>query len=162
MAQGKNAPGRTPQIVTGLLIWIVVAGLIGFTRGLPYIQEGAPGPRFMPVVLAVVLGILNVLYFADIFFSKRAKSLVMPTLSELAGPAAYVLVGLFMIVFWERLGVVATVLLASAVELKFLERYSWGKSIFVGVLISFTTWMIFQFILRVPLPAGIFAWLLVR
>ena len=162
MPQEKCARGRTPQIVTGLLIWIVVAGLIGFTRGLPYIQEGAPGPRFMPVVLAVVLGILNVLYFADIFFSKRAKPMVMPRLSELVGPAAYVLVGVFMIVFWERLGVVATVLLASVVELKFLERYSWGKSILVGVLISLTTWMIFQFILGVPLPAGIFAWLLVR
>jgi len=162
MAQGKCARGRTPQIVTGLLIWIVVAGLIGFTRGLPYIQEGAPGPRFMPVVIAVCLGILNVLYFADIFFSKRAKPLVMPRLPELAGPAAYILLGLFMIFFWERLGVVATVLLASVVELKFLERYSWGKSILVGVLISFTTWMIFQFILGVPLPAGIFAWLLVR
>lgn len=162
MAQGKCARGRTPQIVTGLLIWIVVAGLIGFTQGLPYIQEGAPGPRFMPVVIAVCLGILNVLYFADIFFSKRAKPLVMPRLPELAGPAAYILLGLFMIFFWERLGVVATVLLASVVELKFLERYSWGKSILVGVLISFTTWMIFQFILGVPLPAGIFAWLLVR
>jgi len=162
MTQGKYAQGRTPQIVTGLLIWVVVAGLIGFTRGLPYIQEGAPGPRFMPVVLAVCLGILNVLYFADVFFSKRAKPLVMPRLSELAGPAAYVLLGLFMIVLWERLGVVATVLLASVVELKFMERYSWGKSILVGVLISLTTWMIFQFILGVPLPAGIFAWLLVR
>ncbi len=162
MTQGKYTQGRTPQIVTGLLIWIVVAGLIGFTRGLPYIQEGAPGPRFMPVVLAVGMGILNVLYFADVFFSKRAKPLVMPSLPELAGPVAYVLLGLFMIVFWERLGVVATVLLASVIELKFLERYTWGKSILVGVLISFTTWMIFQFILGVPLPAGIFAWLLVR
>jgi len=162
MTQGKDAHGRTPQIVTGLLIWIVVGGLIGFTRGLSYIQEGAPGPRFMPVVLAVVLGILNVLYFADVFFSKRATPVVMPRLSELAGPAAYVLVGLLMIVFWERLGVVATVLLASVVELKFLERYSWGKSILVGVLLSLTTWILFQFILGVPLPAGIFAWLLVR
>jgi hypothetical protein len=162
MTQGKDVHGRTPQIVTGLLIWIVVAGLIGFTRGLPYIQEGAPGPRFMPVVLAVCLGILNVLYFADLFFSKRAKPLVMPCLSELVGPAAYVLLGLSMIVLWERLGVVATVLLVSVIELKFMERYPWGKSILVGVLISLTTWMIFQFILGVPLPAGIFAWLLVR
>jgi hypothetical protein len=86
----------------------------------------------------------------------------MPRLSELAGPAAYVLLGLFMIVLWERLGVVATVLLASVIELKFMEHYAWGKSILVGVLISLTTWMIFQFILGVPLPAGIFAWLLVR
>ena len=162
MTQEKHARGRTPQIVTGLLIWILVAGLIGFTRDLPYIQEGAPGPRFMPVVLAVCLGILNVLYLADLFFSKRAKPLIMPSLSELAGPAAYVLLGLSMIVLWERLGVVATVLLVSAIELKFMERYPWGKSILVGLLISLTTWIIFQFILGVPLPAGIFAWLLVR
>jgi putative tricarboxylic transport membrane protein len=162
MTKEKCARGRTPQIVTGLLIWIVVAGLISFTRGLPYIQEGAPGPRFMPVLIAVVLGILNVLYFADIFFSKHAKPLVMPSLSELAGPAAYVLLGLSMIVLWERLGVVATVLTVSAIELKFLERCSWGKSILVGGLISLSTWIIFQFILGVPLPAGIFAWLLVR
>jgi putative tricarboxylic transport membrane protein len=162
MMQENNARGRTPQIVTGLLIWILVAGLIGFTRGLPYIQEGAPGPRFMPVVLAVCLGILNVLYFADLFFSKRAKTLIMPSMSELAGPAAYVLLGLSMIILWERLGVVATVLLVSAIELKFMERYPWGKSILVGLLISLTTWIIFQFILGVPLPAGIFAWLLVR
>jgi hypothetical protein len=160
MMQAKFARGRTPQIVTGLLIWIVVAGLIGFTQGLPYIQEGAPGPRFMPVVIAVCLGILNVLYFADIFFSKRAKPLIMPSLSEFAGPAAYVLLGLSMIVLWERLGVVATVLIVSAIELKFLERYSWGKSILVGLLISLITWTIFQVILGVPLPAGIFTWLL--
>lgn len=162
MSREKSAQGRTPQIVTGLLIWIVVAGLIGFTRGLPLIQEGAPGPRFMPVLLALCLGILNVLYFADIFLSKGGGSLVMPRLSELAGPASYVLVGLFMIFFWERLGVVATVLVASVGELRFLERYSWGRSVLVGVLISLTTWVLFQFVLGVPLPAGIFSWLLVR
>jgi len=162
MTQEKHARGRAPQIVTSLLIWVLVAGLIGFTRDLPYIQEGAPGPRFMPVVLAVCLGILNALYLADLFFSKRAKPLIMPGLSELAGPAAYVLLGLSMIVLWERLGVVATVLLVSTIELKFMERYPWGKSILVGLLISLTTWTIFQFILGVPLPAGIFAWLLVR
>jgi hypothetical protein len=111
-------------------------------------------------VIAVCLGILNVLYFADIFFSKRAKPLIMPSLSEFAGPAAYVLLGLSMIVLWERLGVVATVLIVSAIELKFLERYSWGKSILVGLLISLITWTIFQVILGVPLPAGIFTWLL--
>jgi len=162
MTQDTNVRGRTPQIVTGLLIWIVVAGLIGFTRGLPLIDEGAPGPRFMPVMLAVCLGVLNVLYFADVFFSKGGKPLVMPRLSELAGPASYVLVGLFMIYFWERLGVVATVLVASIIELKFLERYPWKRALLVGALLSLTTWMIFQFILGVPLPAGIFAWLLVR
>jgi len=162
MGEEKCAGERTPQIVTGLLLWLVVAALVGLTRGLPLIEDGAPGPRFMPVVIAVFLAILNVLYFADIFFARRDRTLGMPRLAELAGPAAYVLLGLFMIVMWERLGVVATVLLATVVELKFLERCSWPKSIIVGVLISLATWTIFQFILGVPLPAGVLAWLLAR
>jgi hypothetical protein len=162
MDEEKCAGGRMPQIVTGLLLWIVVAGLVGFTRGLPVMDEGAPGPRFMPLVIAVTLGILNVLYFADVFFAKRGRELVMPRFAELAGPAAYVLLGLFMVVFWERLGVVATVLLVTVVELKFLERCSWARSVIVGLAISLITWTVFQFILGVPLPAGVLAWLLVR
>jgi putative tricarboxylic transport membrane protein len=162
MTQDKQAAGRTPQIVAGLFLWLVMAALVWFTRGLPLLDEGAPGPRFMPLMIAVCLAILNVLYFADIFFSKSAKALAMPPLAELAGPVAYVLLGLFLILFWERLGVVATVLLVTVVELKFLERCSWLRSVVVGLVISLATWTVFQFLLGVPLPAGVLAWLLVR
>lgn len=151
---------RKFEIAVGFLIWIVVAGLIGFTRDLPYMQEGAPGPRFLPMLVAVILGFLNVMYFTEILFSKRAKPLTLPRLSELAFPALYVLVGVFMTVAWERLGVVPTVLLACLFELKFLEGYPWVKSLCASVAASVTTWMLFKYILGVELPAGILAWLL--
>ena len=151
---------RKFEIAVGFLIWIVVAGLIGFTRDLPYMQEGAPGPRFLPMLVAVILGFLNVTYFTEILFSKRAKPLALPSLPELVFPALYVLVGAFMTVAWERLGVVPTVLLACFFELKFLEGYPWRKSFFAGVAASVTTWMLFKYILGVELPAGILAWLL--
>jgi len=65
-----------------------------------------------------------------------------------------------MIFLWERLGVVATVLIASFIELKGIQGYSWTRSIWVGLVFSLSTWVLFQLILRVPLPAGPFEFLL--
>jgi len=149
-----------PQILTGLLIWGIVAGLVWFTRGLPYMDEGAPGPRFMPVLLAIFLSILNVLYWTDVFFFRRGGRLNLPRASELIRPSGFILVGVLMIFLWERLGVVATVLIASFVELKGIQGYSWARSIWIGLLFSLSTWVLFQLVLRVPLPAGPFEFLL--
>ena len=161
MTQGQgSAQSHLPQILTGVLIWGIVAGLVWFTRGLPYTDEGAPGPRFMPVLLALFLGILNVLYWVDVFFFQRGGKLTLPRGSELVRPAGFVLVGVLMIFLWERLGVVATVLIASFIELKGIQGYSWTRSIWVGLLFSLSTWVLFQLVLRVPLPAGPFEFLL--
>lgn len=148
----------SPQILVGLLLWGLVAGLIFFTRGLPYTEEGAPGPRFMPIVLACFLGLLNVLYWVETFFLSP-KRLSFPRYSELARPASFFLIGLFMVFLWERVGVVATVLVASFFELKVLEGYSWVRSILVGLILSVSIWFLFQKVLGVPLPTGPFEWL---
>ncbi len=149
-----------PPILTGFLIWGIVVGLVWFTRGLPYMDEGAPGPRFMPVLLAVFLSILNVLYWMEVFFFRRGGKLNLPRGSELIRPAGFILVGVLMILLWERLGVVATVLIASFVELKGIQGYSWTRSIWIGLLFSLSTWVLFQLVLKVPLPAGPFEFLL--
>ncbi len=155
----ERIQGYFPQAVAGLLIWTIVAGLVYFTRGLPYMDEGAPGPRFMPMVLAAFLSVLNVLYWMETFFSRSRQRLSMPLLSQLIRPAGFFLVGLLMIFLWERLGVVATVLLSSFLELKLIEGHSWTRSILVGFLLSLSTWLLFQVILGIPLPTGPFEWL---
>jgi len=159
MIQQRRIEGTFPQLVTGLLIWAIIAGLVWFTRGLPYMEEGAPGPRFMPIVLALFLSVLNVLYWLETFFSRSEKKLSMPRLSQLIRPAGFFLVGLLMIFLWERLGVVATVLIASFFELKLIEGYSWTRSVLAGLLLSISTWLLFQVVLGIPLPTGPFEWL---
>ena len=159
MTHQNRIQGHLPQVVTGLLIWALIGGLVWFTRGLPYFEEGAPGPRFMPVVLAFFLGVLNVLYWIETFIFHPEKRLNLPPASRLIRPAGFLLVGLLMIVLWERLGVVATVLLASFLELKLMEGYSWPKSILVGVSLGISTWLVFQVLLGIPLPSGPFEWL---
>jgi putative tricarboxylic transport membrane protein len=157
--QQRRIEGTFPQLVAGLLIWAIIAGLVWFTRGLPYMEEGAPGPRFMPIVLAFFLSVLNLLYWLETFFSRSEKKLSMPRLSQLIRPAGFFLVGLLMIFLWERLGVVATVLIASFFELKLIEGHSWTRSVLVGLLLSISTWLLFQVVLGIPLPTGPFEWL---
>jgi hypothetical protein len=155
----KRGASRLPQVITGLLIWAVVAGLIGFTEGLPYMDEGAPGPRFMPILLAVFLSVLNIIFWAQTFLSRTNQRLSFPRVSQLIRPFGFFLVGVLMVFLWERLGVVATVLVASCFELKVIEEYSWVRSFWVGLLFSLSTWVLFQVLLRVPLPAGPFEFL---
>ena len=150
---------RLPQVITGLLIWAVVAGLIGFTAGLPYMDEGAPGPRFMPILLAVFLSVLNIVFWMQTFLSRTNQRLCLPQASQLIRPFGYFPVGVLMVFLWERLGVVVTVLIASFLELKVIEEYSWMRSFWVGLLFSLSTWVLFQVLLRVPLPAGPFEFL---
>jgi hypothetical protein len=155
----KQRESRLPQVITGLLIWAIVAGLIGFTGGLPYMDEGAPGPRFMPLLLAVFLGVLNIVFWTQAFLSRENQRLSFPRVSQLIRPFGFFLVGLLMVFLWERLGVVATVLIASFFELKLIEEYSWMRSFWVGLVFSLSTWVVFQVLLRVPLPAGPFEFL---
>jgi hypothetical protein len=138
---------------------MVVAGLIGFTGGLPYMDEGAPGPRFMPVLLAVLLSVLNVVFWGQTFLSRTDQRIGFPRPAQLVRPLGFFLVGVLMVVLWERLGVVATVFLASFVELRAIEGYSWTRSLWVGLVFSLSTWALFQVVLRVPLPAGPFEFL---
>ncbi len=155
----RQARTRLPQILTGLFIWAVVVGLVWFTGGLPYTDEGAPGPRFMPILLAIFLSILNVLFWMETFLSRPGQRLSLPRGYQLVRPLGFFLVGVLMIFLWERLGVVVTVLIASFLELKVIEGYSWSRSVLVGLLFSLSTWVLFQVLLRVPLPAGPFEWL---
>ena len=89
----QRIQGHFPQVVTGLLVWAIIAGLVWFTRGLPYMEEGAPGPRFMPIVLAFFLSVLNVLYWLKTFFFQSEKNLSLPQISQLLRPAGFFLVG---------------------------------------------------------------------
>ncbi len=148
-----------PQLVTGTFIWALIAGLVWFTRGLPYLEEGAPGPRFMPMVLAVSLAILNLCYWVETFWVRSGKRVVLPRVSDLLRPGGFFLAGILMMFLWERLGVVATVLVASFFELKWVEGYSAVRAVAVGLILSVSTWVLFQVILGIPLPTGPFEFL---
>ena len=63
---------------------------------------------------------------------------------------------ILLVFLWEPIGALVAVFVCALLELRYLERYAWGKSILVSALISGATLSLFQIILGVPLPGGIF------
>lgn len=147
---------RPPQLLAWLFIWGIVGITIWSFRGLPYKMEGAPGPGFFPVYLSICLGLLNFFYGAEVFGLRGQKEVIFPRPSEMVRPIGFVLVAVFIIVLWDPLGAVPTVLVSSLVELRFLEGHSWTRSLRIGVSITGLVWVLFEMILEVPLPRGIF------
>ena len=143
------------QMVGGLFLWAMVAIVFWSTRKMPFYAEGAPGPRFMPVVLSVCLGILNLLYWVE---SAAKETVEKPqfTKRNFVRPAGFLSIIILLVLCWESLGALLTVSLCAILELKFLERYSWGKSILASLVISGATLVLFQIVLGVPLPGGLF------
>jgi len=143
------------QFVAGLLIWVAIAVVILFTRDLPFESEGAPGPRFMPFLLAMCLGVLNLFYWGKAFLTRDESKNELPGFRKMVRPAGFVLIAVLLILLWEHAGALLTILICSLLELKILEGYSWKKSLLVSLTISAVIWVLFQYLLGVPLPGGL-------
>jgi hypothetical protein len=150
---GYRIPAK--QVVGGIVLWLLIATVLWSTRKMPFYDEGAPGPRFMPVVLSVTLAILNVFYWAE-SVTREPPKIIPAEERNLLRPAVFLAFTILLIVLWEPIGALVAVLLCALLELRYLERYAWGKSILVSALISGVTLSLFQIILGVPLPGGIF------
>jgi len=156
MAHPSRFKIHPPKFIAGLLIWVAIAVVILFTRNLPFESEGAPGPRFMPFLLAICLGILNLFYWFRAFSARGENRGRLPNLREMVRPTGFVLIAVLLILLWEHAGAVLTIFFCSLLELKILEGYSWKKSVLVALIISVITWGLFQYLLGVPLPGGLF------
>ncbi len=148
-----------PQLMAWLFAWAIVSVVIWSTQGMAFTIEGDMGPRFFPVLLSVCLMVLNILYGREVFSARHRSGVNLPCPSDLIRPGGFVLVAIFIILFWERLGAVPTVWASSFLELRFLEGYSYTRSVLVSSLISALTWALFQLILDIPLPVGVLGWL---
>jgi putative tricarboxylic transport membrane protein len=145
----------TKQLVGGLFLWLMVALVLWSTRKMPFYAEGAPGPRFMPLVLAAFLGILNLLYWVESATKKPPEKRSTEERNFLR-PAGFLAITILLVLCWEPLGALVAVSLCTVLELKFLERYSWRKSILASLIIGGATLVLFQIVLGVPLPGGLF------
>jgi cell division protein FtsW (lipid II flippase) len=146
---------KTPvaQFVTCGALLVLILAVVKATAQLPFMIDGSPGPRFMPLIISGLIGILTILYAIESLATNEGGK--MPTREELKRPAIYVVLSFFLIVLWENLGALLTVILIAALELRVLEEMTWKKSVCVAVFISLASCAVFDFVLGVPLPLGI-------
>lgn len=158
------------QLIGGVVFWVVIATVLWSTRHLPMFDEGAPGPRFMPVVLMALFSVLNVFYWIE----AATPISVAPTPLEQATdggaapdgeveeersfgrPAAFFGIAVLLMLLWNTLGAVLTILLCSVIELRFIEQFTWLRTVVTAFAISAVALVLFQIVLGVALPGGVF------
>lgn len=148
----------TKQLIGGMVFWFIIGTVLWSTRNLPMVEEGAPGPRFMPVVLAALFSVLTVFYWIESATKVAADEPAEAVDGDrnFMRPAAFFSIAVALALLWDSLGAVLTVFLCSVVELRFIEHFSWLRTVATALAISAVALVLFQIILGVALPGGLF------
>jgi putative tricarboxylic transport membrane protein len=141
----------TRDRVAGAVIVLFSLYVLWEDRVLPLGTYHRPGPGYMPMILAVILGIAGVLIvltgggsppFASLAWTEWRHALAI-----LAGCA-------FTALALERLGYRVTVILLVGFLLSVVERRRPLTVIGMALVLSLGTFYVFYTLLRVPLPLG--------
>jgi hypothetical protein len=144
-----------PELITGLVLWLIV-GVIIFTSGyMPFWVDKSPGPRLMPIIIAGCMAILAILYWIEAYRA-GGKGVKFPDIAALKKPAAFIALSFLVFFLWEGLGSILTILVVGFLELKLMERHSWLRSFLAASVMCLFAWVVFQVVLGIPLPLGIF------
>ncbi len=157
MGGGKRGPLGIgwPEWITGLLMWLLVAVIVLTSGEMPFWVEKSPGPRLMPIIIAVCVAILAVLYWLEAYRA-GGRGVKFPRLAELKKPAGFVALSFIVYFLWEGLGAILTILTVGFLELKLMEGHSWLRSFLAASAMCLFAWVVFQVVLGIPLPMGVF------
>jgi putative tricarboxylic transport membrane protein len=134
---------------------LVLIGLVAIweSRVYPLGSLHRPGPGYMPVLLASLL-----IVFGGTLFAMGART---RRLAELAWPEwrhAVAIFGACAFAAWglERLGYRLTMAVVVIFLLRIVERKSWALGLALTVVMAWGSFLVFDTLLRVPLPRGPF------
>jgi hypothetical protein len=143
----------TVDRVAGVALVLIGLATLWESRAFPLGSLHRPGPAYMPVVLALLLIVFGVAVFA---MGRGAR-----TLREVGWPEWRHAVAIFAacaFAAWglERLGYRVTMAVVVGFLLLALERKDWALGLGLTVVMAWGSFYLFDTLLRVPLPRGIF------
>ena len=144
---------RTVDRVAGASLALVALFVLWESRTLPLGSLANPGPAYMPVLLAVLLLVGGIAIAALGGPTPPLTSLAVP---EWRHALAIFLACAFAALALERLGYRLTVLLVLLFLLGVVERKRPVATVVFAVAFATGTYLLFDTLLRVPLPRGPF------
>ena len=143
----------TVDRVAGMALVLIGLVTIWESRVYPLGSLHRPGPAYMPVLLASLLIVFGAAVFAMGARARRLAEVGWPewrhTLA-LFGACAFAAWGL------ERLGYRLTMAVVVAFLLLVVERKGWALGLALTVVMAWGSFLVFDTLLRVPLPRGPF------
>ena len=143
----------TTDRVAGVALALIALFVLVESRRLPLGTLQNPGPAYMPILLAVILGAAGI--FISVF-GASAPTLDSVGWSEWRHAVAILVVCSFSALALERLGYRLTVACVLAFLVAVVERKPVVLAIVFAVGIAAGSFYLFDTLLRVPLPRGPF------
>jgi putative tricarboxylic transport membrane protein len=122
-------------------------------RKIPFGSMAEPGPGAVPVLLALVLLVCSIILIVAGSPADRVSSIRWP---ERRHGVAILGACAFMALALERLGYRLTIFIALLVLVGLVEKKGWTAGIIFAGIFSLGTYYLFDTLLKVPLPQGLF------
>jgi putative tricarboxylic transport membrane protein len=142
----------TRDRISGTIFIAIALIVVWESRIFPFGAMDRPGPGFVPILLAVGLGIAGSVVLAYGGKSPSFRSIKWP---EWRHVSAILFTCVFMALALERLGYRITVVIMLAFLLGVVERRGIVTALTLSLGAAFGTYWLFNDILRVLLPQGI-------
>lgn len=146
-------PKLTVDRVAGSVLAIFSLVVLWECRGIPFGTLAEPGPGAVPVLLALILLVCSIAVVAGGAGGPRIGAVGFP---EWRHGAAILAACIFIALAIERLGYVLSIVLALFFLVRVMERKSWLASLVFAGGFALGTHLLFDALLRVPLPRGPF------
>jgi len=143
------------ELVTGCVLIAVAFVVVYLTRNMQNVVDGIPGPRYMPLVYSGAMIALVLLYWLEAFLGNNLRTAKIPALKELKASMSFLVIGVLIVIFWESLGAIVSVAIGALAEMRFLQKFTWKRSIIMAIVLAVFTGVLFETVLGIPLPAGI-------
>jgi putative tricarboxylic transport membrane protein len=143
----------TVDRVAGVALVLIGLATLWESRAFPLGSLHRPGPAYMPVVLAALLIVFGVAVFA---MGRRARTLREVGWAEWRHAVAIFAACAFAAWGLERLGFRLTMAVVVGSLLLVLERKGWVVGLALTVVLAWGSFYLFDTLLRVPLPRGLF------
>lgn len=144
--------------VTGIVLLLFSAFIIEESSKMTLQVEFAPGYGFFPFWLGILMATLSIMLFVDGWRRPAAldEDAPLPNRRALLN-VVVILASLGLYAFlMEIFGYILDTLILVGLLLGVVEREKWQTTLFVAVLMTALLYVIFQILLGVPMPKGIF------
>ncbi|OGP67518.1 MAG: hypothetical protein A2170_15015 [Deltaproteobacteria bacterium RBG_13_53_10] len=146
---------RKYDIVSGLFLLAVALLICGGSSQLHVGTLTSPGSGFFPLVTGLCLGIFSILILVEARkLGKEHVKFWVPGANKKGIYLTFLFI-LFYAFLLERLGFIGTTVLFFLLMSRFVSGHRWSTAIFFGLVTSLSTYFVFTFLLRAPLPQGI-------
>lgn len=147
---------RVVDILGGIGVLGLGAGITFFAGRMPYTAEYGLGPGFLPLWIGVIL--MGCALITIIQSLRQPGDEHKPFVTPRTRKVGFVFVTLIATFLLVRiLGLAASLGLFTGFNMKTIGRHGWILSVFVTLVTAVAVYVIFGYLLDIPLPKGIFS-----